>query len=202
MIKAIVIDIGGVYIKGTRNDLFSFLSKKFKVDFKSSIGELYQEFNDGKITPEKFWREASNKLKINESILKKSWLNALKAIFTINENFEEIIKNMKKLGYKIATITNTNKFHFDFHKKFGHYKYFDVVIASFEVGIQKPDERIYVILMQKLNLQPKEILFIDNSGDNLSIAKKLGMETLIYTDLEDLKKNLSDLDIQFSDLNL
>jgi len=120
-------------------------------------------------------------------------------LLKVDERIKNIIISLKKSGYIIATITNTNKFHFDFHRKIGHYKDFDVVIASCEVGLQKPDERIYLMLIEKLGLKPEEIVFIDNFEDNLTTAERIGMKTITYKDPEHLKESLSDLGIKLSD---
>jgi len=196
MIKAIVIDVGGVYVKGTRNDVFSYLSKKFKVDLNNSIEYLYTRFNTGKIDSEEFFKKISNKLKIDKHILKRAWLNAIKIKFKPDKNIEKILKNLKESGYILTTITNTNKFHLNFHRKAGNYKYFTVVIASCEVGLLKPNKKIYLILMKRLKLKPEEILFIDNTEENLITAKRLGMKTITYTNPGNLKKTLSNLHIK------
>jgi epoxide hydrolase-like predicted phosphatase len=55
---------------------------------------------------------------------------------------------------------------------------FDVVVLSQEVGIRKPDERIYAIALERLGLPAERCVFVDDLGGNLKPAKALGMSTI------------------------
>jgi epoxide hydrolase-like predicted phosphatase len=61
---------------------------------------------------------------------------------------------------------------------------FDVFVSSAHVGMRKPDPRIYEYTMEKLReklggeLKPEEVLFLDDIGENLKAARRLGMRTL------------------------
>lgn len=65
---------------------------------------------------------------------------------------------------------------------------FDVFVSSAHVGMRKPDPAIYKLALEKLNeaamekglggLQPGDVLFIDDIGQNLRTARELGMRTL------------------------
>lgn len=72
------------------------------------------------------------------------------------------------------------------------YDIFDFNILSFKVGSNKPDLPIYRLLLKKLKMQPYEIVFIDDSLECLTPAKKLGMKTILYKNnsqlIRDLKK--------------
>ena len=39
--------------------------------------------------------------------------------------------------------------------------YFDTIIISEEVGFSKPDKRIFELALNKLNVQPEDVLFIE-----------------------------------------
>jgi putative hydrolase of the HAD superfamily len=55
---------------------------------------------------------------------------------------------------------------------------FDLVIESSELGIRKPDPRIYQHTCNLLGIEPGEALFSDGLGINLKPAKALGMRTI------------------------
>jgi 2-haloacid dehalogenase len=63
------------------------------------------------------------------------------------------------------------------------------------VGHSKDEEnlKIYEIAVEKANVNPKEILFIDNNQENLDNAAKLGIKTLHYRSSKQLKKELASL---------
>lgn len=61
---------------------------------------------------------------------------------------------------------------------------YDYVFLSFELGVRKPDIEIYQKVQNKLPFSKKDILFIDDSLNNIESAKKFGWNTLHITGLE------------------
>ena len=63
-------------------------------------------------------------------------------------------------------------------------KLFEVFVSSAHVGMRKPDRKIYEYTIEKLRstfgdqLQPGDIMFLDDIGENLKTAKSLGMRTI------------------------
>jgi putative hydrolase of the HAD superfamily len=55
---------------------------------------------------------------------------------------------------------------------------FDVVIESAEVGLRKPDPRIYLLACEQLGVSPEQAVFLDDFGVNLKGARALGMTTI------------------------
>lgn len=61
---------------------------------------------------------------------------------------------------------------------------FDVVVASAEVGIRKPDPRFYLMACEQLGVCPERSVFLDDLGINLKPARQLGMTTIKVTDVD------------------
>ena len=57
---------------------------------------------------------------------------------------------------------------------------FDVVVASCEAGVLKPDRRIYDICLERLGMPPGATLFVDDREDNLRAARAVGIRTLHF----------------------
>ena len=67
-------------------------------------------------------------------------------------------------------------------------KYFDIYIASAEVGMRKPSRDIYELALQRLNefdkqkgrtgINPEDVVFLDDIGENLKTAREVGMKTI------------------------
>jgi len=58
--------------------------------------------------------------------------------------------------------------------------WFDAVVVSCEVGVAKPDPRIYQICLSRLGVLPERALFVDDRADNIQAAARLGIETLHF----------------------
>ncbi len=61
---------------------------------------------------------------------------------------------------------------------------FDAVVISSEVGMRKPEERIFVHALARLGLAPQECVFIDDIEANVAAAQALGMIGLHHRDPE------------------
>lgn len=59
---------------------------------------------------------------------------------------------------------------------------FDVVVASTEVGIRKPDPAFYELACRLLDVAPDRAVFLDDLGVNLKPARALGMVTIKVED--------------------
>ncbi|CAG8661275.1 12463_t:CDS:2 [Ambispora leptoticha] len=58
------------------------------------------------------------------------------------------------------------------------YELFHVIIESSVVGLRKPDPKIFLLACERLEVSPKEVIFLDDIGINLKSAKDLGMKTI------------------------
>lgn len=71
---------------------------------------------------------------------------------------------------------------------------FDVVVASTEVGLRKPDPRFYELACRKLGVEAARAVFLDDLGVNLKPARAMGMITIKVVDcagaLADLERVL------------
>lgn len=55
---------------------------------------------------------------------------------------------------------------------------FDEVIESSKLGIRKPDPRIYALMCEALDVNPKTCVYLDDLGINLKPARAMGMTTI------------------------
>jgi putative hydrolase of the HAD superfamily len=59
---------------------------------------------------------------------------------------------------------------------------FDVVVISGEVGMRKPEERIFRHAVGLLGLDPAECVFVDDIQVNVAAAEAVGMTAILHTD--------------------
>ena len=57
---------------------------------------------------------------------------------------------------------------------------FDAVVISCEVGLAKPDPRIYRLCLDRLGLPAGRVLFVDDRADNVAGAAEIGLQTLHF----------------------
>ena len=102
---------------------------------------------------------------------------------------EEALRECRK-SLKVALLTNTDAFPFEFVKlRYGIEKYFDFVVASYDIQSVKPDTKMFIVALEKLGLKPEEVVMCgDNPFNDIIPAKQLGMKTMLI----DTKRIFSD----------
>ena len=108
----------------------------------------------------------------------------------MNKYVEKIVIVLKNSGYKLGIISNILKPHTKYSKAKRWFKNFSPVILSCEVGLKKPDKRIYKLMLEKLRLNANECIYIDDRVKFLETAKKLGMKTILFQNANQLRKEL------------
>ncbi|MGH3502770.1 MAG: HAD family hydrolase [Nocardioidaceae bacterium] len=58
----------------------------------------------------------------------------------------------------------------------------DVVVYSHEVGMAKPDPRIYALTCQRLGVKPAETVFLDDAEGHVTAAREAGINAIHYRD--------------------
>jgi epoxide hydrolase-like predicted phosphatase len=58
---------------------------------------------------------------------------------------------------------------------------FDPLIVSAEVGLAKPDARIYQLALERLGIEPAAAVFVDDFEDNVAGARWVGMQAVHFT---------------------
>ncbi len=61
---------------------------------------------------------------------------------------------------------------------------FDDLIFSAEVGLAKPDRRIYELALERLRVQPAEAIFIDDVEENVEAARAIGLSGIRFANVE------------------
>lgn len=109
---------------------------------------------------------------------------------------------LRKHGIKTCILTNnwTNDTGTKFKSlPFPHLlHYFDEEFESCKLGLSKPDPDIYKLVCSKMNVKPSEVIFLDDSPQNLKPAREMGITTVLVKSpiraLKDLKE-LTGIDV-------
>jgi putative hydrolase of the HAD superfamily len=70
---------------------------------------------------------------------------------------------------------------------------FDDMIISAEVGLAKPDRRIYQLALDRLGVEAEQTIFIDDFDENIQGARELGIHGIHFQDPQIVMEELKDL---------
>ena len=194
MISTLLFDFGDIFINLDKNAPKRELSKYAEnVDY-DKINQLAENYEVGSISTTQFFKMLKQILpNATDPELLAGWNSILKDFPKYRLEFLKQLAANKK--YKLILLSNTNEAHIEWVKTnipfFEEFKsYFDVFYLSYEIHLRKPNKTIYDFVLKENNLQPEEILFIDDTFENTETASKIGIKTW---NLDPLKHDIIDL---------
>ncbi|MCR8633079.1 HAD family hydrolase [Paenibacillus radicis (ex Xue et al. 2023)] len=84
----------------------------------------------------------------------------------IRSDIIELLENLRNNNIKIGLISNCTEEEVRYWHGSMLAQYFDKIIFSYEVGIAKPDVKIYQLACEGLSVTPEETIFVGDGGSN------------------------------------
>jgi putative hydrolase of the HAD superfamily len=188
-IRAIILDIGGV-LEITPDPQMKGLIKRWGERLHLKPGELAERI------------ESMGDSGALGTCTESEWLHSLRAVSGMNQtqcddfmadfwneylgepNVEltEFITTLRP-RYKIALLSNSFLGAREREQeRYGFQDLTDLIIYSHEVGLAKPDQRIYELTCERLGLPPHETIFLDDHAPNITAAREFGMKAVLFGD--------------------
>ena len=194
--KNLFFDVGNVLIYFDLNKMFTKFADQnaLAVDQLEDTfhqTDLLHEFERGLLDNETFYSEFSRVMgvEIDYSVFH----DIVTDIFEPNLEIIPIIKKLKKQGYPLFLLSNTNDIHFSYcREKFPILSLFDQHVLSHEVGARKPDPEIYEYAVAKAKSTPADCFFVDDLVENIESARSFGMDAEVFVDNKTLIQQLQD----------
>ena len=100
----------------------------------------------------------------------------------LNVELAEFIAALRP-RYKIALLSNSFLGAREHEQERYHFQELaDLIIYSHEVGLAKPDKRIFQLTCERLGLPPHETIFLDDYEPNITAAREFGMQAILFRD--------------------
>jgi putative hydrolase of the HAD superfamily len=108
----------------------------------------------------------------------------------LNQPVLNLISNLRSI-FRVDYLSNAENFFY----KYVHQKLesnFDFGYSSWQLGLEKPNPEIFQKVLTLQNLQPAEVIFIDDTQTNVDSAQSLGIKSILFESnphlLSDLRK--------------
>jgi putative hydrolase of the HAD superfamily len=189
-IKAVVFDIGGVL--EITPDLGIY--KKLEMSLRMQPGELTQLLKDanwghdgslGFCTEEDERQRLQTLTGMDQAQLEAFWADLWEEYLgTLNVRLAEYFASLCP-RYQTAILSNS--FVGAREREEAHYHFSemcDFIIYSHEVGLAKPDPRIFALTCERLGLEPAEAIFLDDVPRIIAAAQDFGMHAVLFRETE------------------
>ena len=170
MIKLVIFDLWRTLIPATIDftHLFSLLKEmkmephEFVVEYEAAVQKKrYDNFEELRKDFFKYFKQYDNDLLEQE--LYEIYHNRFDKIYYYPE-VEATLKKLKKEGYKLALMSNTESLRQkDLEKRLKLKEYFDFLGYSFEIGVIKPDKKTFKTVLSHFDFPPSEVLMVGDS---------------------------------------
>lgn len=176
-IKVALFDCGGVIYSYSLKPFFEWL----KTYSKEEVDVSFKKVMIGTQSLGDFATELAGKLKINSSpcFLDELKLAIQQGVQPLNQETLLAIDFLKKEKIKVGLLSNALPSLDGAIKNVPFDK--GCVFPSYVLGLLKPDENIFKTVAKKLNINCSEILFVDDKADNIAVAQKMGMKTILFS---------------------
>ena len=199
-VKALLFDLGGVIVdldyKKTANAFENIgLQNAEKAYSQFNQTDLFNLFETGHISSEEFLAEIQNEItnQVNLSEITKAW-NSMIIGFQHSK-----LEKIKKLSEQVPCylLSNTNEIHLNYiehllqEMDFKHFlNIFESCYFSHQIGKRKPHKETFEWVLNHMNYDAQDVLFIEDSPQHIEGAKSAKLNTFHF------KKNssLSEID--------
>ncbi len=91
---------------------------------------------------------------------------------TLFDGIEELLKNLKLLGYKLGVVTSKNRF--EMETQFAPYSikdYFDISVCAQDTKLHKPDKEPLIFYLNKAGIKNTEAIYIGDTIYDMNCAR-------------------------------
>jgi putative hydrolase of the HAD superfamily len=195
VIRAVIFDIGGVMAHLDDRALLATWPS-LGVDRQGLYDAMYAG-NDataliGRVSAEVWWRgTVASRLRIDDHQLER-FLSDLGSNWHWDEQLLAVLRSFTG-RYRTAFLTNAWSDMRELMRARGVLDAAEVLINSAEVGVAKPEERIFRIALEQLQVEPSEALFVDDVEANAMAARTLGMTAILHRSTQETLRRLDDV---------
>ncbi|HAB73419.1 glucose-1-phosphatase [Pantoea septica] len=177
----VIVDIDFNRVLGVWSDLgrvpLALLQGRFQMD------EAFEQHERGEISDEHFAAELCERLDIALSY--EQFVAGWQAVFMgARADTLALMNQLRADGHRVVILSNTNKLHTEFWPtQYPEVRAAaDAIYLSQELGMRKPEARIFEHVLQQEGYRADQAIFFDDNADNIAGAEALGIRSVLVTD--------------------
>ena len=179
-IRAIIWDMGGVLVRNMVPEPRNRLAESYRISEVELEQVVFGNPVSSKATigdagVEEVWNCVQENLNIPQEQMPE-FINTFWSSDRMDEELVDFIQSLRD-RFKIALLSNA---YADARQSLGTrfprlLSVFDEIVFSAEVKMAKPDPRVFRLMLDRLRLEPAEVIFVDDFRENVEAARAVGM---------------------------
>jgi HAD superfamily hydrolase (TIGR01509 family) len=174
----IIMGMHGVVLNVPSKDdelLVSFIHSINDTVPREQIIAAHQQACYGMMSSFDFWREMSLK-----NLYPQVEQDYLEMCGHLNDGFTDFATALSQYASLAILSNDVKEWAQHFRKKFNLEQYFKAMVFSGDVGCYKPEPAIYQVILEKLEVDPANCVFVDAHLEHLKTAAQLGFRTVRF----------------------
>jgi FMN phosphatase YigB (HAD superfamily) len=152
--------------------LIPFIRENGGIEDAQQIDAAYIKASLGHMQAKEFWRRVGVSPELEDEHLSR---------FRLSAGMHDLLQLALKRFERLVCLSNDlSEWSRKLRQRFGLEPYFEKWYISGDLGVRKPDSKIYQRMVSDLAIQPGQIVFVDDRTKNLDPAAKLGIQTVHY----------------------
>lgn len=139
----------------------------------------WEQVQQGKLRPDEYWSAVQGKLNLTDEDAK-----ALADTFYSGDQLDPtliaLIRRLRADGVPVGLLSNNSPALTAEIEALGLVELFSAEVVSAAIGVMKPDPAAYHAILDKMDAQAEDALFIDDSPINVDGARRVGMKAILF----------------------
>lgn len=201
--RALLFDLGGVVLEFDFARAFRLWASRAGCDSRViedqfTLDDAYEQHERGEIVAASYFATLRQSLgiDISDTDFIAGWNDVfLGPVCGIGE-----VLSVAQQHFPLYAFTNSNPTHKDVWevRYANELKPFHTIFVSSDLGLRKPDPEAFRLVAKRMGVQPAEVLFFDDSSENVVGARLAGMQGALVNSITDVRRELSRLGIDAS----
>lgn len=177
----VIVDIDFNRVLGAWSDFSRVPLATLKQSF--TMGEPFRQHERGEISDEAFAEALCEEMSLSLSY--EQFSAGWQAVFvSLRKEVITIMQQLREQGHRVVVLSNTNRLHTTYWPE--QYPQIsaaaDSIYLSQEMGMRKPEARIYQQVLAQEGYSAADAVFFDDNVDNIEGANRLGITSILVTD--------------------
>ena len=177
----VIVDIDFNRVLGAWSDFSRVPLATLKQNFV--MGEAFHRHERGEISDEEFAKALCEEMALPLSY--EQFSTGWQAVFVaLRPDVIDIMHKLRAKGDRVVVLSNTNRLHTTFWPE--QYPEIraaaDRIYLSQEMGMRKPEARIYQQVLAEEGFSADDTVFFDDNAENIAGAERVGITSILVTD--------------------